>query len=92
MRGKILLSVKLPATGDSYEFRAPLNMTVEAAARLMSQLLAQREPARYEASDEVDLMLCPPSPGAGGQLNPNETLEALAEQGVLVDGSPVALV
>lgn len=92
MRGKILLSIKLPATQKSYEFRAPLDLTVEQTARLASTILSQREPARYSASDEVDLMLCGNGAGAGGQLNPNETLRALAEQGVLVNGSPLALV
>ena len=66
MRGKVLLSVRLAALERPFEFRVPLDMTVEQAARLMSQMAAQMEPARYEASDEVDLMLCD-GPGAGGQ-------------------------
>ena len=92
MKDKVLLEVLLPATGDVYEFRVPFDLTVEMAARLMARVLASREPARYEASDEVDLMLCA---GAGAhegeELNPNETIRALVNQGVLVDGTPVAL-
>lgn len=91
VRGKVLLSVRIAATQDSWEFRVPLDLTVEQGARLVSQLVAQRVPALYEASPDVDLMLLA-GQGAGGQLNPNETFAALVGQGVLVDGSPVALV
>lgn len=91
MRGKVLLSVRLAVLERPFEFRVPLDMTVEQAARLMSQTVAQMEPARYEASDEVDLMLCD-EPGAGGQLNPNESVRALVEQGTLVEGAHLALV
>lgn len=93
MRDKVLLEVLLPATGRVYEFRVPFDVTAETAARLMAQVLASREPARYEATDEVDLML---RAGAGAhegeELNPNETIRALVGQGILVDGTPVALV
>ena len=92
MKDKVLLEVLLPATGDVNEFRVPFDLTVEMAARLMARVLASRGPARYEASDEVDLML---RAGAGAhegeELNPNETIRALVNQGVLVDGTPVAL-
>lgn len=92
MRDKVLLSVKLPATGANYEFRVPFDLTVEQSARLMSQVLAHREPARYAASEDVDLMFLDGDALAGNQLNPNETMRALVEQGALVDGSHVALV
>ena len=90
MKDKVLLEVLLPATGAVYEFRVPFDLTVEMAARLMARVLASREPARYEASDEVDLMLRAGA-GAHEELNPNETIRALVNQGVLVDGTPVAL-
>lgn len=92
MKDKVLLEVLLPATGSVYEFRVPYDLTVETAARLMARVLASREPAQYEASDEVDLMLRA-SAGAheGEELNPNETIRALVAQGMLVDGTPVAL-
>lgn len=90
MADKILLSVKLPATGRSYEFRVPYDLTVEQCARLVSSILDRAEPARYDASWGVDLMLLD-GPGAGGQLNPNETIRALVEQGALVNGSHLAL-
>lgn len=92
MTDKVLLSVTLPATGRSYEFRVPLCLTVEVAARLMSGILATTESALYEASDDVDLMYLDELPVRGGQLNPNETIRALVEQGALVDGSHLALV
>lgn len=92
MKDKVLLSVFLPATRESYEFRVPYDMTVETACKLMSKMLATKEPARYEATAGADLMLCGDVPGAGEELNPNETFRALVEEGVLVDGSPVALI
>ncbi len=91
MHDKVLLSVKLPATGGLYEFRVPFDLTVDQAARLISQVLGRREPSRYDSSGAVDLMLLDEG-GAGGQLNPNETVRALVEQGTLADGSHVALV
>lgn len=94
MKGKVLVSVKLAATGKSYEFRVPLDSTVESAATLMSRMLASREPARYEHTGAVDLMLLDGAGGAaaGDALNPNETFRALVEQGVLGDGSALAIV
>lgn len=91
MKDKVLLNVLLPATRETYEFRVPLDMTVETACGLMSKMLAAKEPARYEATGDADLMLCGDVEGSGGELNPNETFRALVEAGVLVDGSPVAL-
>lgn len=92
MTGKLLLSVKLPAADRAFEVRVPLDMTVDEAAKLISSLLARREPACYEATPGADLMLCAPfSPAPGEELNPNETFRALVEQGMLVDGSAVAL-
>ena len=39
MKDKVLLNVLLPATGRRYEFRVPYDMTVEDAARMISELL-----------------------------------------------------
>lgn len=92
MKNKILLSVKLPASCREYEFRVPLDSTVDQSAKLISRLVASREPARYEESEGVDLVLLgSPEDGGGRELNPNETFRALANQGVLVDGSHLAL-
>lgn len=91
MADKILLSVKLPATGQSYEFRVPYDLTVEQSARLISSIFARTEAARYDASQDVDLMLLDGTELAGSQLNPNETIGALVEQGALVNGSHLAL-
>ncbi len=89
----MLLDVLLPATGETYEFRVPFDLTVEQASGLMAQMLAQREPARYTAPCGCDLMVAERgSVSAGNQLNPNEAFRALVEQGVLGDGSSVALV
>lgn len=91
MKDKVLLNVFLPATRETYEFRVPFDMTVENACKLMSRMLAAKEPARYEDSGSADLMLCGDVAGSGEELNPNETFRALVESGVLTDGSPVAL-
>ncbi|MGN0034716.1 MAG: hypothetical protein ACI364_03190 [Coriobacteriales bacterium] len=92
MKNKILLSVKLPASGRTYEFRVPLDSTVDQSAKLISHLIASCEPARYEESDGADLVLLGTAEEGGGrELNPNETFRALANQGVLVDGSRIAL-
>ena len=93
MKDKVLLEVLLPATQREYEFRVPYDAMVEEASRLMSRILASREPARYVASDGVNLVFGGTrEEDAGKQLNPNETMRALVEQGVLVDGSSVILV
>lgn len=93
MKDKVLLDVLLPATGKTYEFRVPFDLTVEQASGLMAQIIAQREPARYAAPRGCDLMiLAQDSASSGNQLNPNESFRALVEQGVLGDGSSVALV
>lgn len=93
MRDKVLLQALLPATQERYEFRVPFDLTVEQAAGLMARILTSREQARFASSDGMDLMLVGEDvAGAGNQLNPNETLRALVEQGVLGDGSEVALV
>jgi hypothetical protein len=42
MHDKVLLSVKLPATGGLYEFRVPFDLTVDQAVRLISQVLGRR--------------------------------------------------
>lgn len=91
MKNKVLLNVNLPATQRSYEFRVPLDLTVEEGARLMSRILATRDQVRYAASDEVDLMLLS-GKGTGAILNPKATFKFYVSQGQMMDGSPVALV
>ncbi len=91
MRNKVLLNVFLPATQRSYEFRVPLDLTIEEGATLMSRILASREQVRYEASSEVDLMPLS-GEGCGAILNPNETFKFYVSHGQLVDGSSAALV
>lgn len=93
MKDKVLLEVQLPATGIEYEFRVPYDLTVDQASGLIANVLARREPVRFEApAGGSDLMLRGNVEGAGNTLNPNETIRALVEQGVLVDGSLVSLV
>lgn len=91
MKNKVLLNVTLPATQRSYEFRVPLDLTVEEGARLMSRILAAREQVRYAASEEVDLMLLSGS-GEGAILNPKETFKFYVSHGQITDGMPAALV
>lgn len=93
MKDKVMLEVLLPATGREYELRVPYDMSVDQACDLMANVLARREPARFKAPEGgSDLMLRGNVQGAGNTLNPNESVRALVEQGVLEDGSPVALV
>ena len=91
MKNKVLLNVTLPATQRSYEFRVPLDLTVEEGTRLMSRILAAREQVRYAASDEVDLMLLS-GEGTGAILNPKETFKYYVSRGQMTDGSPACLV
>ena len=91
MKNKELLNVTLPATQQTYEFRVPVDLTVEEGARLMSRILATRDQVRYAASDEVDLMLLS-GDGAGAILNPKETFKFYVGHGQMMDGSPVVLV
>jgi hypothetical protein len=88
VRDKVLLEIVLPATRRTYEFRIPFDLTVDEAAGLVSNILATRESTYYESNGGADLMLL----SSGDELNPNETFRALVEQGVLVDGTRVALV
>ena len=69
MKNKVLLNVTLPATQRTYEFRVPLDLTIEEGTRLMSRILATRDQVRYAASDDVDLMLLS-GEGTGAILNP----------------------
>jgi len=91
MKNKVLLNETLPATQRSYEFRVPLDLTVEEGARLMSRILATRDQVRYAASDEVDLMLLS-GDGTGAILNPKETFKYYVSHGQMMDGSPACLV
>lgn len=91
MKNKVLLNVTLPATQQTYEFRVPLDLSIEEGARLMSRILATRYQVRYAASDEVDLMLLT-GEGTGAILNPKETFKFYVSHGQMTDGSPAALV
>ena len=91
MKNKVLLNVLLPATQRTYEFRVPLDLTIEEGARLMSRILATREQVRYAATEDVDLMLLA-GEGEGAVLNPRETFKFYVSHGQLVDGMPAALV
>ena len=91
MKNKVLLNVTLPATQRTYEFRVPLDLTIEEGTRLMSRILATRDQVRYAASDDVDLMLLS-GEGAGAILNPRETFRFYVSHGQMMDGSPAAIV
>lgn len=90
MRNKVLLNVFLPATQKSYEFRVPLDLTVEEGSRLISRILSTRDSVRYEASEDVDLMMLD-GRDAGAVLSPRETFKWYLERNQLVDGSSLAL-
>lgn len=90
MNERVRLMVLLPATRRRYEFRMPYDITVEQGARLMSRILAAREPLRYEASDEVDLMLLEGS-DVGALINPKDSFRGLVLSGAIVEGSAVML-
>lgn len=93
MKDKVLLSVLLPATERRYEFRVPLDIAVEDAARMISELLASTERGAYEANPRADLVLLDTaSEAAGTMLGPCDRIRALVESGVLVDGASVAVV
>lgn len=92
MKDKVLLSVLLPATGRRYEFRVPYDMTVEDAARMISELLAARECEQYEANPQADLAIIDPlSACPGNMLNPRDLIRVLVENGDLSDGTLVAV-
>ncbi len=91
MKNKVLLNVLLPATRRTYEFRVPLDLTIEEGARLMSRILATREQVRYAATEDVDLMLLA-GEGEGAVLNPRETFKFYVSHGQMMDGSPAALI
>lgn len=90
MRNKVLLNVFLPATQKSYEFRVPLDLSVEEGSRLISRILNARESVRYAASDDVDLMMLD-GQNAGAILSPLETFKWYVEHEQIVDGSSLAL-
>ena len=90
MRNKVLLNVFLPATQKTYEFRVPLDLTVEEGSRLISRILSTRDSVRYTASDDVDLMMLD-GKNAGAILSPLESFKWYVEHNQLVDGSSLAL-
>lgn len=90
MKDKLLVSVMLPATLETCEFRIPYDLTIEEGARLVARMLSAREPARYESSDDVDFMHLD-GPFAGSVINPKETCRNLVLRGDLVEGSRLML-
>lgn len=91
MKDKVRLEVLLPVTRERYEFRVPLDVTVEEGAQLIASIIASREPIRYEASAGAGLMHLE-GPGAGIELHPLETFRAIMECGEITDGTRLALV
>lgn len=73
MKNKILLSVKLPATRDVYDFWVPADMTLHDATVLIGELLEAREGDRFSASETTALM----AQESGDLLDHNLTLESL---------------
>ena len=90
MRNKVLLNVFLPATQKSYEFRVPLDITVEEGARLISRILGTRDSVRYSPTDDADLMMLD-GQNSGAILSPKESFKWYVEHNQLVDGSSLAL-
>lgn len=91
VKDKLLALVKVPATMETYEFRIPYDLTVEQGSDLIARLIAAREPARYKATCEADLMFLQ-GQRAGEVVNPSETIRDLVLGGLLIDGSMLALV
>ncbi|MBR3157758.1 MAG: hypothetical protein IKF14_01520 [Atopobiaceae bacterium] len=91
LKDKLLIQIKLPATQEEYEFRVPYDLTVEEGSRLAARILAARESAQYEATDDVDLMHLE-GVGMGEILNPKETFRSLLLSERLVEGSRLMLV
>ena len=91
LKDKLLIQIRLPATQGEYQFRVPYDLTVEEASRLMARILAARESAQYEATDDVDLMHLE-GEGMGEILNPKETFRSLLLSEQLVEGSRLMLV
>lgn len=91
MKNKLLVRIKLPATGDSHEFLLPHDLTVSQCAALVSRMLSAREPGRYEASSDAELMYLEGA-SSGTIINPRETVRSLMLQGFLVEGSRLMLV
>ena len=91
LNDKMLISVRLPATLQNYEFLMPLDLTVEEGARLVAHILAARESACYEASPDVDLMRLDGA-AIGSVINPKETFRNLLLEQALVNGSTLMLV
>jgi hypothetical protein len=90
MRNKVLLNVFLPATQKSYEFRVPLDLSIEEGSRLISRILSSRDAVRYASSEDVDLMMLD-GESAGAVLSPLESFKWYVEHNQLVDGSSLAL-
>lgn len=90
MKDKVNIRVLLPATSGRYEFRMPFDITVEQGAQLVSRILATREPARYAASAEADLMYLDGT-RVGELANPKETFRGLVLAGDVVEGSEFML-
>jgi hypothetical protein len=91
MREKIYVRVRLPATQCFYEFRIPHDLDVMTVARLMSRLLSTKEGPRYRFDEKAMLMLLD-GRRAGDLLKGTETIGHLVFEGILTDGTSLALV
>lgn len=56
MNDKVLLSVKLPATGKSYDFWVPIDMSMGSVSRLVCEAMQNIEPDFYLATENSTLM------------------------------------
>ncbi|MDR2109582.1 MAG: hypothetical protein LBP28_09040 [Coriobacteriales bacterium] len=52
---KILLSVFLPATGNSYDIWTPKDIMVYEATALIAQILAEKEPRYFQPTNTIAL-------------------------------------
>lgn len=91
MREKVMVRVRLPATQRTYEFRVPFDLNVRSSAELMARLLSTREGVRFIPDVSAHLMLLD-GKDAGALLEGNRSIRGLVLEGVLVNGSELALV
>lgn len=91
MTGKVLLLVRLPSTGRTYEMRVSWDLTVCQATGLVSSILADRERGRHlPRSDEAFMLI--EGEEAGMLLDGDALIRDFVSDGTIADGSAVALV
>ena len=91
MNRKVLVSVLLPATQRSYEFRVPLELDMGQVADLMAAILEARERTRYAAPPHAGLMALE-GEHVGLPYKDNELVGDLVAQEEIADGQPLALI